>query len=177
MTKAITETETETKTTDNVTIRVFDVDADAGAAADTDDRDPVREWTGHNVTRGALHEEIISGLIADTAAIGADKLVLGDSAVGTDTLAQTTAVGNEVFRTSITDQFQDGQTATFSTFLDSTEASGQVIEEIALVRETGSGDRPINRVVIDDPGDLLAPKASNETVTIDIQLTQEDATA
>lgn len=161
-------------TLDNIRIRVYDA-ADVPTAEAAERADPQREYRTHNTTRVAYHKEIIDGLVGSTTPdIEADKLVLGDSTADTDTLAETAVLGNETFRTSITDTVDNGQTFQASIFIDSTEGVGQTFEEAALVAETGSGDLPINRFLIDDPGGLLDPKSGDETVTIDIDITQED---
>jgi hypothetical protein len=103
-------------------------------------------------------------------------LALGDATVSTSDLSSSAALGNELFRTSLTDSFTDAQTFSASVFLDSTEANGDNFEEAALVSEQSNGqDLPINRFLISDPGGLLSPKSPNETVTIDIEITQQDA--
>jgi hypothetical protein len=77
---------------------------------------------------------------------------------------------------SPTDSFVSGQQFTASIFLDSTVGVGQTFEEAALIAEqSGGNDLPINRFLLDDPSGLLSPKSGNETVTIDIEITQQDA--
>jgi hypothetical protein len=164
--------ETESSATDNIHIQVYPADVDSLAAARS--AVPTREHQTHNTVRGAYHEELVAGLDGQTPDITADKLALGDSTAGTSTLAATAPLGNETLRVSTTDTFTDGQTFTASVFLDSTQGNGQTFEEAALVAEQSGGDLPVNRFLIDDPGGLLAPKADDETVTIDIEITHED---
>lgn len=151
---------------DNIRIRVHD--AETGKLK--------REYRTHNVTRTAYHEAIIAGLGGTSPDLSADALALGDSSVGTSTLADDAALGNETLRVSTTDTVRDGQQFTATVFLDSTQGNGNTFEEAALVAEQSNGsDLPINRFLIDDPGGLLSPKSENETVTIEITITQEDA--
>jgi hypothetical protein len=164
--------ETEASATDNIHIQVFPDDVDSLAAARS--TAPTREHRTHNIVRGAYHEELVAGLNGAPPDITVDKLALGSSTAGTSTLAKTAPLGNETLRVSITDTFTDGQTFTASIFLDSTQGNGQTFEEAALVAEQSGGDLPVNRFLIDDPGGLLAPKADDETVTIDIEITHED---
>jgi len=164
--------ETESATTDNIHIQVFPADIDSLAAARS--AVPTREHRAHNTVRGAYHEELVAGLNGATPDITIDKLALGDSTAGTSTLAASAPLGNETLRVSTTDTFTDGQSYTASIFLDSTQGNGQTFEEAALVAEQSGGDLPVNRFLIDDPGGLLAPKADDETVTIDIEITHED---
>jgi len=164
--------ETEASATDNIHIRVYSADVDSLTAARS--AAPMREHRTHNIVRGAYHEELVAGLNGTTPDITVDKLALGDSTADTSTLAATAPLGNETLRISPTDTFTDGQTFTTSIFLDSTQGNGQTFEEAALVAEQSGGDLPVNRFLIDDPGGLLAPKADDETVTIDIEITHED---
>jgi len=164
--------ETESSAADNIHIQVYPADVDSLAAARS--AVPTREHQTHNTVRGAYHEELVAGLDGQTPDITVDKLALGDSTAATSTLAKTAPLGNETLRVSTTDTFTDGQTFTASIFLDSTQGNGQTFEEAALVAEQSGGDLPVNRFLIDDPGGLLAPKADDETVTIDIEITHED---
>jgi len=164
--------ETEASATDNIHIQVFSADVDCLAAARS--AVPTREHQTHNTVRGEYHEELVAGLDGSTPDITVDKLALGDSTADTSTLAASAPLGNETLRLSVTDTFTDGQTFTASIFLDSTQGNGQTFEEAALVAEQSGGDLPVNRFLIDDPGGLLAPKADDETVTIDIEITHED---
>lgn len=158
--------------TDNVHVRVYDA-AEASTLKEARAADPKREYHAHNTTRASYHEAVISLLNGGGDDIAADVLVLGDDDSDTAQIADGNPLGNEIFRTSITDPRQDGQTFRTTTFIDSTEANGQSYFEAALVAETGSGDLGINRITLADP--LLDPKQEGETVTIDIDITQEDA--
>jgi hypothetical protein len=161
-----------TQTTENVIIRTFPQEVASLQQART--TTPNGTLRLSNTVRGAYHEELVAGLDGATPDITVDKLALGDSTAGTSTLAATAPLGNETLRVSTTDTFTDGQTFTASIFLDSTQGNGQTFEEAALVAEQSGGDLPVNRFLIDDPGGLLAPKADDETVTIDIEITHED---
>jgi len=164
--------ETEAAAADNIRIQVHSADIDSLAAARSSV--PKREHRTHNTVRGEYHEELVAGLNGTTPDITVDTLALGDSTADTSTLAATAPLGNETLRVSATDTFTDGQTFTASIFLDSTQGNGQTFEEAALIAERTSGDLPVNRFLIDDPGGLLDPKADDETVTIDIEITHED---
>jgi len=165
----------EARGTDNITISVYDA-GDAPTAAAASAAEPKRTYETHNATRASYHEAIVAGLDGVQADLTVDALALGDSTQPTADVTAGDALGNELFRTTPTDTFTDGQTFTASIFLDSTEANGSTYEEAALIAEQGDGsDLPINRFLIDDPGGLLSPKSENETVTIDIEITQEDA--
>jgi hypothetical protein len=165
----------ESETVDNITIRVFDA-AEAPTHAAAVESTPKEQYQTHNTTRGAYHEAIVEALNGTTPDLTVDAFALGDSTADTSTIASGSALGNELFRTTPTDTFTDRQTFVASIFLDSTEANGNSYEEAALIAEQSNGsDLPINRFLISDPGGLLDPKSPNETVTIDIELTQQDA--
>jgi len=165
---------TQTRTKTNVRVRSFDAETVASLAA-ARTATPKRTYRIANTTRSKYHETVVSALNGTTVDITVDALALGDSTTGTGGLGPSQPLGNETFRIAVTDSFTDGQSFTASIFIDSTQANGQTFEEAALVAERTSGDLPINRFLIDDPGGLLAPKSDDETVTIDIELTQEDA--
>jgi len=164
---------THTRTKTNVRIRTFDA-ASVGSLDAARSTTPKQTYRVANTTRRKYHEAVVSALNGATVDITVDALALGDSTTGTGGLGSSQPLGNETFRVAVTDSFTDGQTFTASIFIDSTQAKGQTFEEAALIAERQGGDLPINRFLIDDPGGLLAPK-TNDTVTIDIQLTQEDA--
>jgi hypothetical protein len=165
------------ETCDNISVRVFDAaDAPTVAAATAEDIEPKETFETHNTTRDEYHETIIDGLNGTTPDLTVDALALGDSTAATTDIAAGSPLGNELFRTSPTDTIDNGQTFVATIFLDSTEANGNNFEEAALIAEQSNGDDlSINRFLIDDPGDLLSPKTSNETATIDIEITQQDA--
>jgi hypothetical protein len=165
---------TQTRTKTNVRVRSFDAETVASLAA-ARTATPKRTYRIANTTRTEYHETVVSALNGTTVDITVDALALGDSTTGTGGLGPSQPLGNETFRIAVTDSFTDGQSFTASIFIDSTQGNGQTFEEAALIAERTSGDLPINRFLIDDPGGLLAPKSDDETVTIDIELTQEDA--
>ena len=158
-------------TTDNVRVRIYDA-ADAPTPDAARDAEPIAELTEHNVTRPAYHEAVVGLLGGESTDLEVDSLALGDDDSGT--VADGVVLGNEIFRTSLTDSIIDGQSFTASVFLDSTEGNGASYFEAALVAETGSGDIPINRVVFDDPEGRLDPKTNDATATIEIEITQQD---
>jgi hypothetical protein len=163
------------QTSDNILIRVYD--ADSAPTADIAGSPNIavkQQYRTHNTTRTSYHETVIGALNGVTPDLTVDALALGDSTAATATLPKGKPLGNEVFRTPVTDTFVSEQTFSSSTFLDSTEANTS-LEEAALIAEQPNGDIPVNRFKITDPGGLLSPKSNDETVTIDITITQEDA--
>jgi hypothetical protein len=161
-------------TSDNIHIAVYDAQ-DAPTVAAARAADPKCECHIHNTTRDEYHEEVVTALAGTVPDLEVDALALGDSTADTANVAKGSPLGNETFRTTTTDTFTDGQTFTAATFIDSTEGNGQTFTEAALVSEQSNNDLPINRFLLDDPGGLLDPKTSGETVTVDIEIRQEDA--
>jgi hypothetical protein len=161
-------------TTDNIRVEVYD-SADAPDLESARKAEPKRVHKTHNTTREAFHTEIIEALNGATPDLTVDALALGDSTLATADVADGSPLGNELFRKGVTDSFTSGTTFTASTFIDSTEANGNSYNEAALVAEQSSNDLPVNRFQIDDPANLLDPKESNETVTIDIEISVSDA--
>jgi hypothetical protein len=167
-------TQTQTQTATNVRISAFDADSvDSLTAARS--ATPKQTYRIANTTRSEYHQTVVSGLNGTTVDIAVDALALGDSTTATGGLSPSQPLGNETLRVPVTDTFTAGQSFTASIFIDSTQGNGQTFEEAALIAERPSGDLAINRFLIDDPGGLLAPKSDDETVTVDIELTQEDA--
>jgi hypothetical protein len=80
-----------------------------------------------------------------------------------------------LFRSTTVDTDANGQTLSAQSFIGAAEGNGNSFDEFALVAERPSGPLPINRFILNDPGNLLDPKTRNETVTIDVELTQTDA--
>jgi hypothetical protein len=165
----------QAQTVENIEIAVYDAaDApDPGTAANVT---PKETFSTQNTTRGAYHEAVVGAIAGATPDLAVDALALGDSTKDTANVAAGKPLGNETFRTTTTDTFASGQTFTAAVFIDSTEGNGLNFEEASLVSEQSNGNSlPINRFKLDDPGGLLSPKSSEETVTIDIEIRQEDA--
>lgn len=161
-------------TTDNIRITIYD-EQDAPTLAAAQAAAPKQEHQTHNTTRDVYHEEVVGALNGVSPDLTVDALALGNSTLATADVPDGDPLGNETFRTTVTDTSVTGQTFTAATFIDSTEGNGQSFSEASLVSERPSGDLPINRFKIDDSGGLLDPKQSGETVTIDIEIRQEDA--
>jgi len=159
---------------DNITIQVYDSES-APTLEATQTAQPKQTHRTHNATRAAYHKTVIQALAGSVPDLKLDAIALGDSTTSTADLAETSALGNELFRTGVVDVTPEGQTARISAFIDASEANGLNLEEAALVAETNTGDLPVNRFLIDDPGDLLSPKSRSETVRFTIEITQQDS--
>jgi hypothetical protein len=169
----MTENENPT-TTDNIRIAVYDKD-DAPDAESAREAEPEQVYETHNTTREEFHSEIVEALNGNSPDLTVDSLALGDSTLATADVADDSPLGNELFRKGVTDSFVSGTTFTASTFIDSTQANGLVLEEASLVSEQSNNDLPVNRFLVNDPSGLLDPKENDSTVTIDVELTVSDA--
>jgi hypothetical protein len=158
----------------NVSVQVFAAH-EAPTITEARESTPQESYWIKNTTRDAYHETVVDALDGQQPDLTVDAFLLGDSTADTTNIAAGQPLGNETFRTSVVSTSTSGQTFTASVFIDSTEGNGLTFEEGALVATQGSGVAlPINRFLIDDPGGLLSPKTQNETVTIDIEITQTD---
>jgi hypothetical protein len=164
----------QAQTVDHIDIAVYDAN-EAPERDSAENAEPKATFSTQNTTRDAYHEEIVEALAGTTPDLEVDALALGDSTADTANISAGAPLGNETFRTTTTDTFASGQTFTAATFIDSTEANGLNFEEASLVIEQSNNDLPLQRFLISDPGGLLSPKSADETVTIDIEIRQEDA--
>jgi len=137
---------------------------------------PETEETVYNVTTERFHEYLVDNLDPDVTTndnLDAVWMALGtDSATGTD--VTDTDLNNRVFKKEITDHADNGTELLSSTFVSSTEANGETLNEIGLY----TGD-PAN---LSDPGVFLinhatfsdVVKDSDRTITFDVTLTFSD---
>jgi len=117
-----------------------------------------------NTTVDALHEYFVDELDpSQTVDLEASHLAVGtDGATGTNT--GDTSLNNEVYRTSITDSIDNGKDLLSSTFLDSSEANGNTIDEVGLF-SSDTGGTMLNHATI-----TAITKDSSKTATIDVTL-------
>lgn len=116
-----------------------------------------------NTTVAGLHEYIVDNLDPNQAT----NLDCSHLAVGTDNTAPTTSessLGTEAYRTAITDVIDNGNDLTTSTFLDSSEANGNTLVEVALY-SASTGGTMFNRSLI-----TAISKDNTKTATIDVEL-------
>ncbi|AFH22843.1 hypothetical protein OSG_eHP36_00080 [environmental Halophage eHP-36] len=172
-TEAQTETDAVAQATDNIHIRVFD--GDLKSPSDTAQASLLNEYSTHNETRDRYHEIKIEALAGTTVDLGVDAVALGDGPAPVGSLPKSTILDNETFRIGTVDLDAVGQTLTVTALLDTTQGNGQTFNEAAVVAERPGGDLAINRFLLDDPGGLLDPKNQDETVTIQIEITESDA--
>lgn len=139
--------------------------------------EPEYEDTVYNVTTDSLHEYFVDNLDPDNtsaeANINASWLALGvNGGGGTDT--SDTDLNTRVYEETVTDVADNGKDLLASTFLDSTEANGETVDELGIF----SGD-PAN---LSDPDVFMlnhatfaaVTKDDTKTVTFDVTLTFSD---
>ena len=139
---------------------------------------PVYEDTVHNVTTDRLHEYFVDNLDPDNSSAEADlavaHLALGDDgASGTD--SADTDLNNRVYNEPVTDVADNGKSLLASTFIDSTEANGNTLDELGLY--TGDPANLSNEEVFLMNHATFSPvtKDNTKTVTFDVTLTFSDA--
>jgi hypothetical protein len=116
-----------------------------------------------NTTVDGLHESIVDLLDpAQTVSLSASELALGDGT--TAPASANTSLNNELIRIPVTDSADRGTSLFTSTFLDTSEANGQTLEEVGLVTDS-TGGLLLNHSLID-----TIDKNDETTATIDVTL-------
>jgi len=131
----------------------------------------------YNVTTEEFHEYLVRNIdpdVSTNANLAAEWMALGDdSASGTD--VTDTDLNNRIFKKEITDHADNGNELLASTFVSSTEANGETLNEIGLY----TGDPAnlsdeavflINHATFSD-----VVKDSDRTITFDVILTFTDS--
>lgn len=135
------------------------------AALQRADVEPVEQYSTTNTTVDSLHQYLVDNLDPEQA-VDENATHL---AVGTDNTQPATgdaALGNEVYRTELTDVIDNGTDLTTSTFLDSTEANGNTLREVGLyTADAATGGMLLNHALISE-----IPKDGSSTATIDVEL-------
>jgi hypothetical protein len=139
--------------------------------------EPEESDTSYNVTVSRFHEYLVDNLDPDNtnseANLSAAWMALGtDSASGTS--VSDTDLNNRVFSKKVTDHADNGAELLASTFVSSTDANGQTLNEIGLytgdpVNLGTTGVFLINHATFSD-----VVKDENRTITFDVTLTFSD---
>lgn len=117
-----------------------------------------------NTTVRDLHEWIVNQLDPDSSPGSRTLEYLAVGTDGSDATVGDAALGNEVYRVVHTERENRGRDLWTSTFLDTTEANGNTLQEVGLVTQS-SGGMFANRAVIAE-----VEKNSKKTCTIDVTL-------
>lgn len=129
---------------------------------------PDREQHNANTTVDGLHEYIVDNLDpSQSVNLDASHLAVGTGT--TQPASGNTSLNNEVFRVATTDDSDNGTTLFTSTFLDTSEANGNTLEEVGLFTAS-SGGTLLNHSLISS-----IPKDDETTATIDVSLTFQPA--
>lgn len=131
---------------------------------------PDDEQHHSNTTTVGLHELIVDNLHSGTEADEtASHLAVGVD--DTDPSSGDTELAEEVARTEVTDDSNNGTSLFTSTFFDTSEANGNQLSEVGLVTsDAGGSDVLLNRSLIS-----AIDKNDETTATIDVTLTFEAA--
>lgn len=141
------------------------------------DVEPDSTETVYNVTTDRFHRYFVDNLdpkqTGDEDNIDAAWFALGtDGATGTAT--SDTDLNNRVYSEAVTDHADNGKDLLASTFIDSTEANGNTVDELGLF--TGDPANLANEEVfmINHTTFSAVTKDNTKTVTFDVTLTFSD---
>jgi hypothetical protein len=130
--------------------------------------EPDREQHNANTTVDGLHEYIVDNLDpSQSVDLDASHLAVGTGT--TQPASGNSSLNNEVFRVATTDDSDNGATLFTSTFLDTSEANGNTLEEVGLFTAS-SGGTLLNHSLISS-----ITKDDETTATIDVSLTFQPA--
>ena len=117
-----------------------------------------------NTTVDGLNEYIVDELDpGQTVDLDASHMAFGDDGAS-GTSSSDSSLNNEQYRTSVTDNVDNGKDLLCSTFLDSSEANGYTIDEVGVITAS-SGGTLLNHATISS-----VSKDSTKTATIDVTL-------
>lgn len=139
--------------------------------------EPIESNVTYNVTTTGLHEYIVRnldpGLTAPEDNVSVTYLALGTNGAG-GTTVNDTDLNNRVYSETITDHADNGNELLASTFVDSTEANGETVDELGLF--TGDPTNIANAEVfmVNHSSFTAITKDSSKTVTFDVTLTFSD---
>jgi len=139
--------------------------------------EPTEQETIYNLTTDRFHEYFVDNL--DPQQNGTkDNVDSSHMALGTDgssgTSTSNTDLNNRVYSEAITDHADNGKELLASTFVDSTEANGNTVDEIGLF--TGDPANLANAEVfmLNHATFTDVTKDNTKTVTFDVTLTFSD---
>lgn len=138
--------------------------------------DPDEMETVYNVTTERFHEYLVDNLdpgVTTDANLDASWMALGtDSASGTDTT--DTDLNNRVFSKEVSDHADNGTELLASTFISSTEANGETLNEIGLYTGDPANLSSTSTFLINHATFSDVVKDENRTITFDVTLTFSD---
>jgi hypothetical protein len=139
---------------------------------------PVYEDTVYNVTTDLLHEYFVDNLDPDNtnteANVAVSHLALGDD--GTSGTATTdTDLNNRVYAEPVTDVADNGKSLLASTFIDSTEANGNTLDELGLFSGDPASSSNPEVFLMNHATFSPVTKDNSKTVTFDVTLQFADS--
>jgi len=145
--------------------------------AATRETEPVEEETVYNVTTDRFHEYFVDNLdpgnTSAEANLSADWVGLGTDG-GSGTATSDTDLNNRVFSESVTDHADNNKDLLCSTFVDSTEANGNTLDELGLFTGDPANLANADVFLINHTTFSAVTKDNSKTVTFDVTLTFSD---
>ncbi|AGM11358.1 hypothetical protein M199_gp028 [Halogranum tailed virus 1] len=145
--------------------------------AATKDVEPTFTDVEYNVTTDLLHEYFVDNLDPDNTAaeanVSASWLALGTDG-GSGTATSDTDLNNRVYSEAVTDHADNGKELLASTFIDSTEANGNTLDELGLFTDDPANLANPEVFMINHSSFAAVTKDNSKTVTFDVTLTFSD---
>lgn len=159
------------------------VDRDWGSLSETEklsvvrETEPETEETVYNVTTDRFHQYFVDNLDPGQSA-AKDNLTASHLGLGTDggsgTATSDTDLNTRVFSKSVTDHADNTKDILCSTFIDSTEANGNSLDELGLYTGDPSGLANKDVFLINHTTFGTVSKDNSKTVTFDVTLSFSD---
>jgi len=141
------------------------------------DVEPVEQQTVYNATTDRFHEYFVDNLDPGQSAakdnLSADYLAVGTNGGG-GTATGNTDLNNRVFSKSVTDHADNTKDLLCSTFIDSTEANGNTIDELGLYTGDPANLANADVFLMNHSTFSAVTKDNSKTVTFDVTLTFSD---
>lgn len=141
------------------------------------DVEPASEETVYNVTVDRFHEYFVDNLDPNQSAakdnVTASWLALGTGG-GNGTATTDTDLNTRVYSETITDHADNGKDLLASTFVDSTEANGNTLDELGLFTGDPANLANADVFMLNHSTFSGVTKDDTKTVTFDVTLTFSD---
>lgn len=136
-----------------------------------------QEFVDYNVTTDALHEYFVDNLDPDNTApeanVTASHFALGTNGAG-GTATTDTDLNTRVYSEPVTDHADNGKELLCSTFIDSTEANGNTVDELGLFTGDPANIANADVFLLNHSSFTAVTKDNSKTVTFDVTLTFSD---
>lgn len=139
--------------------------------------EPTEHETVYNVTTDRFHEYFVDNLDPGQSA-AKDNQTVDWMALGTDAASGTsttdTDLNTRVYSETITDHADNGKDLLCSTFVDSTEANGNTLDEIGLYTGDPANLANADVFLLNHATFSAVTKDNSKTVTFDVTLSFSD---